>query len=224
MKGKLYLVSTPIGNYDDITLRALKILKEVDVLVCEEHKPARRMLSHYQIKREVIELNEHNEDEASEEILQYLTEGKSVALFSDGGTPLFSDPGNKLVDLCIGYRIQVIPVPGANSLLPALIGSGLDIERFYYYGWLSPNKDQRRKELLGLRNIKELIIFMETPYRLKKLLADVQKMLGGKKPAVLAYKLTMKEEKFIRGNIEYILKEVEKKSLKGEFVLLFDNR
>ena len=140
MKGKLYLVSTPIGNYEDITIRALNILKSVDFIICEEFKDARRMLSFYQIEKELISLNEHNEKDVVDDLLLRLLEGKTAALISDCGTPLFSDPGHLFVARLISQKIQVIPVPGANSLLPALIGSGFDFEKFYYYGWLSPKK------------------------------------------------------------------------------------
>ncbi|MEJ2616884.1 MAG: SAM-dependent methyltransferase, partial [Ignavibacteriaceae bacterium] len=151
MTGKLYLVSTPIGNYEDITLRALKILKEVDFIICEEFKEARRLLSYHKIEKELVSVNEHNESEVVNDIILKIADGKSAAVISDCGTPLFSDPGHLLVELCISQKIDVIPIPGANSLLPALTGSGLDFEKFYYYGWLSPNKQIRRKQLIDLK-------------------------------------------------------------------------
>jgi 16S rRNA (cytidine1402-2'-O)-methyltransferase len=224
MKPTLYLVSTPIGNYEDITLRALKILKGVDFIICEEFKEARRLLSQYQIEKELFELNEHNEKENVNDILLKLLEGKSAALISDAGTPLFSDPGHLLVELCISQKIDVVPIPGANSLLPALIGSGLDFEKFYYYGWLSPKKEERRKELLKLKGIKETIILFDTPYRLKSLLSDIVKILGKNIRTVLAFDLTMKTEKFYKGTTEEILKIAVEKNLKGEFVLILDNK
>ena len=224
MKGKLYLVSTPIGNYEDITLRALRILKEADFIICEEFKEARRFLSQQHIDKELFALNEHNENEAANDLLLKILEGKTAALISDAGTPLFSDPGHLLVELCISQRIDVIPVPGANSLLPALICSGLDFEKFYYYGWLSPKKDERRSELLKLKGIREVIVLLDTPYRLKSLLADVVKMLGKNIRTVLAFDLTMKTEKFYRGTAEEVLKIAEQKNIKGEFVLILDNK
>ncbi len=224
MKGKLYLVSTPIGNYDDITLRALKILKDVDFIICEEYKEAGRLLSHFEIHKELIPLNEHNESEIVNDIIIKLSEGKSAALISDCGTPLFSDPGHLLVELCISQNIDVIPIPGANSLLPALTGSGLDFEKFYYYGWLSPNKQIRRKQLTNLKKIKEVIILLDTPYRLKSLMADIVKVLGKNIRTVLAFELTMKDERFFRGTASDILQIAEQKNLKGEFVLILDNK
>ena len=224
MKNKLYLVSTPIGNYEDITLRALRILKEVDFIICEEFKEARRLLSQYRIEKELFALNEHNENEIANEILLKILNGKSAALISDSGTPLFSDPGHLLVELCISQDIDVIPVPGANSLLPALAGSGFDFEKFYYYGWLSPKKDERRNELLRIKGIRGVVILLDTPYRLKSLLADVVKILGKNIRTVLAFDLTMKTEKFYRSTAEEILKIAEQKNLKGEFVLIINNK
>ena len=224
MKNKLFLVSTPIGNYDDITLRALKILKSIDFIICEEYKQANRLLAHYKIKKELIALNEHNENEIVNEILLEILDGKTAALISDCGTPLFSDPGHLLVDVCISQNIDIVPIPGANSLLPALVGSGFDFENFYYRGWLSPKKHIRRKQLLDLKRIKEVIVLMDTPYRLQRLLTDVVNFFSKSVPVVLAYELTMKDEKYYRGSAEKVLNIAEKKNLKGEFVLIVNNR
>ena len=159
-------------------------MKDADFIICEEYKEARRLLSHYKINKELIALNEHNEKEVVNEILLKLVENKNAALISDCGTPVFSDPGQLLVELCISQKIDVVPVPGANSLLPALIGSGFDIGKFYFAGWLSPKKDARRKQLLDLKRMKDLIVLMDTPYRLKTLLSDVVKILGKNVPVV----------------------------------------
>jgi len=224
MKPKLYIVSTPIGNYEDITLRALRILKECDFIICEEFKEARRLLANYKIQKNLFSLNEHTENEAANDLILKLLEGKSAALISDCGTPLFSDPGHLLVDLAIQNRIDIIPVPGVSSLLTALVGSGLDFEKFYYYGWLSPKKDIRRKQLLDLKKRKETIVLMDTPYRLKSLMEDIVKILGSNIPCVLAFELTKEKEKFYRGNTGNIFKIVEKENLKGEFVLIIRNK
>jgi 16S rRNA (cytidine1402-2'-O)-methyltransferase len=224
MKGKLYIVSTPIGNKDDITLRALNTLRDSDFIICEEFKDARRLLSHYKIEKELVSLNEHNEEEVVNDILLRLIEGQSAALISDCGTPLFSDPGHLLVSVCISQKIQVVPVPGASSLLPALVGSGLDIEKFFYYGWLSPKKDERRGQLIKLKGTREVIVVLDTPYRLKTLLLDVVKVLGPNIPVVLAYQLTMENERFYRGTAAQVLENAEKNNLKGEFVLLINNK
>jgi len=224
MNAKLYIVSTPIGNYEDISLRAINILKSVDFIVCEEFKEARRLLHHFQIEKELQSLNEHNEEEASQVIFQKIKEGKSAALISDCGTPLFSDPGNLLVQMCIAAKIDIVPIPGASSLLPALVGSGLNLDKFYYAGWLSPKSEIRKKELLRLKSVKELIILMETPYRLKAILTDVSKIFGTSAKIVVAFDLTLPTEKYFRGTVSEILKSVSEKNLKGEFVLLINNR
>jgi 16S rRNA (cytidine1402-2'-O)-methyltransferase len=224
MSGKLYLVSTPIGNYKDITLRALDILKSVNFIICEEFKEAKRFLFNYRIEKELVSLNEHNEKESSEEILPRLLNGESAALVSDCGTPLFSDPGHYLLDLCLIKKILVIPVPGVNSLLPAITASGLHAEKFYYYGWLSPKKDERRKQLIKLKAVNEVIVILDTPYRLRTILSDVQKIFSSNLKIVLAFELTKEKEKFYRGSIAEVLYLVENQDLKGEFVLILDNR
>jgi 16S rRNA (cytidine1402-2'-O)-methyltransferase len=223
MKKVLYIVSTPIGNYDDITLRAIKVLGSADFIICEEFKEARRLLSHLKIKKELFELNEHNETESSIELFSKINTGKTAALISDCGTPLFSDPGHQLVKMCISNGVQIIPIPGTDSLLPALICSGFNLDSFYYYGWLSPKKDIRRKQLLNLKKKKELIVLMETPYRLKTLLRDVVKIMGGEIPCVLAYELTKEKEKFYRGKTKQVLAVADNENLKGEFVLILNN-
>jgi len=224
MKSKLYIVSTPIGNYEDITLRAIRLIKECDLLICEEYKEARRLLSHFKIQKELIALNEHNEKEVTDEIIIQIKEGKSAALISDCGTPLFSDPGHYLVKVAIQNKIDIVPVPGASSLLAALVGSGMDFEKFYYYGWLSPKKEIRRKQLYDLRKIKDTIVILDTPYRLQSLLEDVTKIIGENVSVVLAYELTKENEKFYRGNAGNILNDVERENLKGEFVLIIKNQ
>lgn len=224
MQPTLYIVSTPIGNLEDITLRALRILKEVDFIICEEYKAARKLLAQLEIEKELYSLNEHNEKENAQEFVNKLHSGESAALISDCGTPLFSDPGHYLLDLAISYKVKVEIIPGVNSLVPALTGSNLHAEKFYYFGWLSPKKDIRRNELNSLKRINEIIIIMETPYRLRKILKDVENTFGKNKHVVLAYELTTKKEKFFRGRIEDIYGYAEKNQLKGEFVLLVDNR
>lgn len=224
MPGKLFLTATPIGNYDDITIRALDLIKKSNFLICEEYKEASRLLSHFSIMKDLISLNEHNEKETTPEIVSRIKKGEDCVLISDAGTPLFSDPGHFLVEQCINAGIEIVPVPGANSLIPAVTGSGLYADRFYYYGWLLPKKHLRQKELKRLTEIKEVIAVMETPYRLKTLLRDVVAIFGGATEIVVAYKLTMPEEYFYRGRADNILKLAEEKRMKGEFVLLIDNR
>ncbi len=224
MQSTLYIVSTPIGNIDDITLRALRILKEVDFIICEEFKAARRLLAKLEIKKELYQVNEHNEKENTQELVNLIHSGKSAALISDCGTPLFSDPGHYLLDLAISYKVNIEIIPGVNSIIPAITGSNLHVDKFYHYGWLSPKKDIRRNELHGLKKINEVIVLMETPYRLRKILKEIESNFGKNQQVVLAYELTTKKEKIFRGNIKEIADYAEKNQLKGEFVLLIDNR
>ena len=225
MNHKLYIVSTPIGNYDDITLRALKTLKEVDLIICEEYKPTRRLLAYHEISKELFSLNEHNESELASKAISEILSGKTAALISDAGTPLFSDPGTILVSRAIERDIEIIPIPGASSILSALVGSGFDLNNFYYYGWLSPKKEIRRSQLQKLRSVNELIVIMETPYRLQALLSDIQKTFGKNQSIVVAFKLTQIGEKFYRGTVSSIIEATSSKGkLKGEFVLLLENR
>lgn len=218
----LYVVSTPIGNYQDLTIRALNVLKESDFIICEEYKEASRLLNHFNIKKELFALNEHNEKEASEELISKIKQSNSVSLISDCGTPIFSDPGAYLVNLAIENQIKVVPVPGASSILAALVGSGLNLDKFHYYGWLSPKKEIRRKQLQELKQRKYTTVILDTPYRLKTLIQDVVNILGTDIYIVLAYELTTKEEKFLRGRAEDVLSDVISQNLKGEFVLLLD--
>ncbi|MBI4428710.1 MAG: 16S rRNA (cytidine(1402)-2'-O)-methyltransferase, partial [Ignavibacteriales bacterium] len=166
MPGILYLVATPIGNPEDMTFRAVRVLKEADVVVYEERKEGGRLLRHLGVEKPVESLNEHNELAASSVILERLKEGKSVALISDAGTPVFSDPGQLLVEKAISAGVTVVPIPGASSLLPALIVSGFPINRFLFYGFLSPKRNRRIAELQQLRKEPRTIVVMETPYRL----------------------------------------------------------
>ena len=223
MNHKLYIVSTPIGNYEDITLRALKTLREVNFIICEEYKPARRLFSNNKKIKVIISLNEHNEKESSSEIITEILNGKTAALISDAGTPLFSDPGSILVERCISQKIEIIPIPGASSLLSALVGSGYQFDKFYYYGWLSPKKHIRQSQLRKLKAVNELIVIMETPYRLIPLLLDVEKTFGKEQHIVVAFKLTQDGEKYYRGNVANILSQFSGQKIKGEFVLLIDN-
>jgi 16S rRNA (cytidine1402-2'-O)-methyltransferase len=224
MTPKLFIVSTPIGNFDDISLRAITTLKEVDFIICEEFKEARRLLAHLKIEKELVSLNEHNEEEASREIFTRINEGSSSALISDCGTPLFSDPGTILVQMCIEAKISVIPIPGASSIMAALAGSGFNLDKFYYAGWLSPKSELRKRELSKLKKLRELIVLLETPYRLKALLNDVVKIFGTKTQVAIGFDLTLPTEKFFRDTASEVLKTIGEKNLKGEFVLIIHNR
>ncbi len=224
-KSVLFLVPTPIGNYKDITLRAIETLNEADLIICEEFKEAWRLFSKLEIKpKELISLNEHNEQESVFEVIAKIKEVEKSALISDAGSPVFSDPGTYLLREILKTDIEVVPLPGANSVITALIGSGFNLNNFYFAGWLPQKKEMRRKALFALKKKNELLILMETPYRLRKLLSEVSTVFGANQEVVLAYNLTMESEKFFRGKIGNISKFAEQKKLKGVFVLIIENR
>lgn len=218
-KSKLYVVATPIGNTEDITLRALRILQQVDFVICEERKMGSKLLKGYEIKKELELLNEHNEEEQTPLILErLLMQQQTAALISDAGAPLFADPGNSLVERCHQAGIQVVPLPGASSLMGALMGSGIAMDQFLYYGFLPANKDQRKLALKKIPNHYD-IIFLEAPYRLKQLLQAFRKNVGSQRQAIVAYKLTMPEEKFFWGTIDELI-TMTAGLPKGEFVFI----
>jgi 16S rRNA (cytidine1402-2'-O)-methyltransferase len=224
-KGVLYLVTTPIGNFADMTLRALRTLKECDIIVCEEYKEAVRLLKFFDIKKDLLQLNEHNEKEEAENIFLEILNGKQVALISDCGTPLFADPGKILLEKCIEFNIKIEFLHGANSVLTALVISGFDISRFHYLGFLSPKKEIREKELRDLNNIERTFVVLDTPYRLTTLLNDISNHLPARN-LFLGINLTMNNEMQLRGTANKILSNLTEispdKKFKGEFVIVID--
>ena len=224
MPGTLYLVATPIGNYEDITFRALRVLNEADLIVCEERREGERLLRHFKITKPVELLNEHNEAAATHAILRHVLAGKTVALVSDCGTPVFSDPGQLLVRRAVENDVRVVPVPGASSLMPALTVSGFSIEQFLFYGWLSPKKERRRSELRQLMQEKRTIVLMDTPYRCVSLLRDLAETFGDVRKVCLAFNLTMPDEQIFRGTAAELFHRFAAKEMKGEFVVVIDGR
>jgi 16S rRNA (cytidine1402-2'-O)-methyltransferase len=224
MHGVLYLVATPIGNMEDITLRALRVLRESDLIVCEERREGIRLLQQLEIATPIETLNEHNEAAATYTILESLAGGKSVALISDGGTPVFSDPGRLLVKEAGARGIRVVPVPGASSLMPALTVSGFSIDRFLFYGWLSPKRDRRRAELRLLQNEGRTIVLMDTPYRLVPLMRDLADTFGNSRRVCLAFNLTLPDEQILRGTAAELARVVSGGAMKGEFVVVIEGR
>lgn len=224
MHGVLYLVATPIGNFDDITFRALKVLKDVDLVVYEERREGERLLRHFEIQKPVESLNEHNEAAASFNILDHLKSGKSVALVSDCGTPVFSDPGQVLVRKAIQQNIKIVPVPGASSLMPALTVSGFSIDQFLFYGWLSPKKERRRAELRQLLQERRTIVLMDTPYRLVPLLRDLAEAFGTSRRLCVAFNLTLPDERMFYGTATDLYRQFSAKEMKGEFVIVIEGR
>ncbi|MBI5473388.1 MAG: 16S rRNA (cytidine(1402)-2'-O)-methyltransferase [Ignavibacteriae bacterium] len=224
MSGVLYLVATPIGNLDDITFRALSVLRSVDLVVYEERREGERLLRHFQIEKPVESLNEHNESAASYNILAHLKNGKSVALVSDCGTPVFSDPGQMLVRKAIEQKIKLVPIPGASSLMPALTVSGFSIDQFLFYGWLSPKKERRRAELKQLMQERRTIVLMDTPYRLVPLLRDLAETFADTRRVCVAFDLTMPDEQMFYGTATELHKKFSAKEIKGEFVIVIEGR
>ena len=224
MPGVLYLVATPIGNYGDITFRALDVLRSVDLVVYEERREGERLLKHYDIHKPVESLNEHNEAAASHVILSLLSSGRNVALVSDAGTPVFADPGQLLVQKVIERGIRVVPIPGASSLLPALIVSGFSLDSFLFYGWLPPKKERRRAELQTLLQERRTVVLMDTPYRLLPLLRDVAELAGGSRRICVAFNLTLPDEEIFRGSAAEVYKRLTARQTKGEFVLVIKGR
>jgi 16S rRNA (cytidine1402-2'-O)-methyltransferase len=224
MSGTLYLVATPIGNYDDMTHRALRVLGEVDIVVCEERREGERLLHHFHIRKPMEQLNEHNEAAACHTILLHLKAGKNVALISDCGTPVFSDPGQLLVRKAIEQKITIVPIPGASSLMPALTVSGFSIDQFLFYGWLSPKKERRRAELKQLMHERRTIVVMDTPYRLVSLLKDLADTFANTRRMCIAFNLTMPDEQMFYGNAVELHKRFSSKEMKGEFVIVIEGK
>lgn len=214
-------MTTPIGNYSDITLRALRTLSESDYIVCEEYKEASRLLRFFEIRKDLKSLNEHNETEESDEIFLDLIQGKNISLISDCGTPLFSDPGIILLRKCIDANINLEFISGANSVIASVVLSGFDISRFYYIGFLSPKADIRKSELNKLKYLDKVLVLMDAPYRLKALLKDIDEVFESRRIAV-AFDITMKNERIFRGTASEILNEIGEDNLKGEYIIITD--
>ena len=220
MSGTLYIVATPIGNLEDITLRAVRVLKEVDIIACEDTRQTRKLLDHYGIRKPQVSYHEHNEKSRAQELLLELQSGKSIALVSDAGTPLIADPGYRLVDLAREAGIAVSPVPGPSAIVAALSASGLPSASFLFRGFLPPKSTQRRKLLEQLKPSESTLIFYETPHRIVEALNDIEAILGPR-PIVLARELTKLHEEFLRGTALELRQILEgRTSVKGEFVLM----
>lgn len=224
MAGTLYIVSTHIGNIEDLTFRARRILSECNLIICEEPKPAKQLLKNLNLFKEIFLLNEHTEKENAPLIIEELKQGKNCCLISDAGTPVFSDPGKYLIELARENNISISIVPGPDSLIPSLIVSGFDISKFYFAGWLSPKSDERKNELRKLKNINETIAIMETPYRLKQLLSDIVEVFGKDTIISLACDITTPNERIIRGEVDKVYQKILSENIKCEFVLVINNK
>lgn len=219
MAGILYLVATPIGNLDDITLRAIQVLNEVDFIAAEDTRHSLKLLNHLNISKPLISYHRHNEETKSELLIEKLLEGKNVALISDAGTPVISDPGEEIVKVALENNIKVVPIPGACALITALISSGLDTCEFTFIGFLPLNKKNRKEKLNEIKISKNTVILYEAPHKLQSTLQDLSEILDNRK-VVLAKELTKIHETFISGTATELLDIID--NPKGEFVIIIE--
>ena len=220
--GTLYLVPTPIGNLEDMTFRAINTLKEVDLIACEDTRVTQKLLNHFEIDTPKTSYHEHNIQEQTSKLLKQLLEGKSIAQVSDAGMPSISDPGVELVEAAIEQGITVIPLPGANAALTALIASGISPQPFTFIGFLSRKKSDLAKELEELKNKEETLVFYESPFRIKQLMETLVKVFGEDRKVVLAREVTKRYEEFIRGTAEEVYQWTNQNEMRGEFVVIIE--
>ncbi len=217
----LYLVATPIGNLEDITLRALRVLKEVDLIACEDTRQTLKLLSHYGIKTRTVSYHEHNEMTKAAELVVDLEGGAKIALVTDAGMPGISDPGFRLIALAIRHHVPVVPIPGASAFLAALVASGLPTDSFRFSGFLPAKSGQRRKLLGSVKDSPRTQVFYEAPHRLLETLADVVELLGNDRHVVVAREVTKLHEEFLRGRVAKVLEQLKARGdVKGEITLL----
>jgi len=217
----LYLVATPIGNLEDITLRALRVLKQADVIACEDTRQTQKLLNHYSITTRTTSYHEHNEITRSAELVLELEQGARIALVTDAGTPGISDPGFRLITLAIRHHIPVVPIPGASAFLSALVASGLPTDSFRFNGFLPAKRGQRRQVIESIRESDRTQVFYEAPHRLIEALEDIVEILGGQRQVVIAREVTKLHEEFLRGHAAQILEILkERGNIKGEITLL----
>jgi 16S rRNA (cytidine1402-2'-O)-methyltransferase len=217
----LYLVATPIGNLEDITLRAVRVLKEVDVIACEDTRQTQKLLNHFGIATRTISYHEHNEMTRAAELVKEMQEGASVALVTDAGMPGISDPGYRLISLAIRHHLPVVPIPGASAFLAALVASGLPTDSFRFSGFLPAKRGERRAALEAIRTSPRTQVFYEAPHRIVEALADVVEVLGTTRHVVIAREVTKLHEEFLRGRASEILETLKARDgVKGEITLL----
>jgi len=219
--GILYLVATPIGNLEDMTIRAIRLMKEADYIAAEDTRNTKRLCNYFEIDTPLISYHEHNLEYGGDKLLDLLRAGKNIALVSDAGLPCISDPGADIVAKAVEENLSVVPVPGANAALSALISSGLSTLSFTFHGFLPRQKKDRKAALEAIQYHKETMIFYEAPHRLKETLRDAQQILGPSRKVVLAREVTKKFEEFVRGTLEEAVMWAENEEIRGEFVLVF---
>ena len=216
--GILYIVATPIGNLEDITLRAIRILKEVDLIAAEDTRHTLKLLNHLEISKPLISYHRHNEEVKSDVLIEKLKEGKNIALVSDAGTPGICDPGEEIIKKCIELDITIVPIPGACAMINSLICSGIDTKEFTFLGFLPLNKKLRQAKLEEIKKANKTMIIYEAPHKLTTTLKDLKQILDVDRQITLAREITKIHEEFIRGNIDEIIEKSE--GLKGEIVLI----
>jgi len=221
MAGTLYLVATPIGNLQDMTFRAVEVLRTVDIIACEDTRHSVKLLNHFRISNKLVSYHEHNEHERADELIDKIMSGSSVALISDAGTPAISDPGHVIVRSAIDAGISVVPIPGAAAFVAAAIASGSPVDSVFFGGFLPSKKGDRRRRLEELALIPATLVFYESPHRIEKSLADCLDILGDRR-AVIARELTKVHEQFIRGTLAELCETVRLSPIKGELVLVFE--
>lgn len=220
--GQLFLIPTPIGNLEDMTFRAVRLLKEVDLILAEDTRQTIKLLNHYDIKTKMKSFHEHSSPHQVSALIEQLLNGESIGLVSDAGMPLINDPGHPLVQSALKENINVISLPGANAALTGLIASGLSAEQFTYYGFFPKNKKERTNVLELVNQRSETAIFYESPYRIKEALRLIKQHLGSNRRIVIARELTKKYEEYIRSTVSEVLAILEEENIKGELVLLIE--
>ncbi|PEL10043.1 16S rRNA (cytidine(1402)-2'-O)-methyltransferase [Bacillus sp. AFS017336] len=219
--GCLYLIPTPIGNLEDMTFRAVRILKEVDYIAAEDTRNSKKLCNHFEIPTPLVSYHEHNKEKAGLKIIEDLKQGLKVGLVSDAGMPCINDPGYELVQLCLDAGISVIPLPGANAALTSLISSGLPTDSFLYIGFLARQKRDKKKQLEPLKGQRSTVILYESPHRLKETLQVILEILGDRK-IVLCRELTKKFEEFLRGTVSDAIEWSTNEEVRGEFVVILE--
>jgi 16S rRNA (cytidine1402-2'-O)-methyltransferase len=218
--GTLYLVATPIGNLEDMTFRAIRILKEVNLIAAEDTRQSRKLLTHFEIATRIVSYHEHNKQASGPELVRLLLEGQSIALVSDAGLPAISDPGYDLVRMAVEQGVPVVPVPGANAALSALIASGLPTERFAFVGFLPREKKDQTKVLEELQHVQDTLLFYESPHRVEKTLTRMAEVWGPERQICLARELTKRYEEFLRGTIAECLEHLTQYPPQGEYCVI----
>ena len=217
----LYLIPTPIGNFEDMTLRSIETLKMVDVLFCEDTRITKQMLNRLEISKKLISSNDHNEESTKNLAIKYLEEGKNIGIVTDRGTPIISDPGYKVVEEVIKKGYNVIPLPGANALIPALISSGVNPSPFMFYGFLNAKKAKREKELENLKKYPVTIIFYEAPHRIIEMLESIRDIFGERRISV-SREISKLYEEIYRGTVSEVIDELNSEEIRGEFVVVVE--